>query len=109
MRNAVIVDAVRTARGKKKKGAFNAVHPQALAAHTLMFPTTEASSANFDAFLSMYLITHNFVTLEPFGSYMRRVRGGGSGPGYSFRMGRYEITNQQYADFLNAASLKKQV
>jgi acetyl-CoA acyltransferase len=35
MREAVIVDAVRTARGKKKNGAFNAVHPMDLAAHVL--------------------------------------------------------------------------
>ena len=35
MREAVIVDAVRTARGKKKGGAFVDVHPQELAAFTL--------------------------------------------------------------------------
>lgn len=34
-RTAVIVDAVRTARGKKKGGAFNDVHPQELLAFTL--------------------------------------------------------------------------
>ena len=35
MRSAVIVDAVRTARGKKKGGYFNAVHPQELAGFAL--------------------------------------------------------------------------
>src|ERR1043166_1893088 len=34
-REAVIVDAVRTARGKKKGGAFVDVHPQELLAFTL--------------------------------------------------------------------------
>lgn len=34
-RTAVIVDAVRTARGKKKGGIFNDVHPQELAAFAL--------------------------------------------------------------------------
>ncbi len=34
-RTAVIVDAVRTARGKKKGGVFNDVHPQELAAFAL--------------------------------------------------------------------------
>lgn len=77
----------------------------ALAAHTLMFPTDESSTANFDAFVWLYLISHDFVTLEPFRSYMRVVPGGGSGPVYSFRQGRYEVTNQHYADFLNAAEV----
>ena len=34
-RSAVIVDAIRTARGKKKGGVFNDVHPQELLAFTL--------------------------------------------------------------------------
>ncbi len=76
-----------------------------LAAHTLMFPMNEASTASFDATLFLHLINHGFIAPEPFNSYMRPIRGGGVGPGYSFRMGRYEITNQQYADFLNAAQL----
>jgi len=39
-RTAVIVDAVRTARGKKKGGVFNDVHPQELAAFALRSAVT---------------------------------------------------------------------
>ena len=35
--------------------------------------------------------------------YMREVPGGGAGPGYAFRMGRYEITVSQFVAFLNNA------
>lgn len=35
MREAVIVDAFRTARGKKKDGVFTDAHPMDLAAHVL--------------------------------------------------------------------------
>jgi formylglycine-generating enzyme required for sulfatase activity len=39
--------------------------------------------------------------------YMRQVPGGGQpgGPAYDFRMGQYEITNAQFAAFLNDAQL----
>jgi hypothetical protein len=41
------------------------------------------------------------------GQYMREVPGGGQpgGPGYTFLMGKYEITNGQFAAFLNDAQL----
>lgn len=58
-----------------------------------------ADGSNFDAIVSLHLIVHDFLTDEPFDSYMRPV-GGGS---YPLRMGRSEVTNQQYADFLNSA------
>ena len=41
------------------------------------------------------------------GDYLRHVPGGGqpSGPSYGFSMGKYEITNGQFASFLNDAQL----
>lgn len=70
--------------------------------HELAFPGSESSDAKWSGKVVLHLVSHSFVTDEPFASYMRVVPGGGLGPRYPFRMGRYEITNQQYADFLNA-------
>ncbi|MHC4947181.1 MAG: SUMF1/EgtB/PvdO family nonheme iron enzyme [Planctomycetota bacterium] len=72
---------------------------------TLQFPEglSTASDSSFLALLTLYIVTHEFMTEEPFDEYMRIVPAGGAGPPHALRAGRYEITNQQYADFLNSA------
>ncbi len=52
----------------------------------------------FQGEFTFWLVVHEFVTDEPFETYMRPVSGG-----YPLLVGRYEITNQQYASFLNSA------
>jgi formylglycine-generating enzyme required for sulfatase activity len=70
------------------------------------FPTDGDDGARFIGEFNLAIISHRFNTDEPFDQYMRTIPGNtgpGTGPQYRFRMGRYEITNQQYADFLNSA------
>lgn len=57
---------------------------------------------NFDGRLTLHVIYHDFL-MDP--SYMCLVPAAGPGPQYPFLAGRSEVTNQQYADFLNAAEL----
>lgn len=77
-----------------------------IASLTLQQPIPESSESDFRFNLNLHLIYHDFDPGEPFDSYMREVPVTGlpdEGPLYCFRVGRKEITNQQYADFLNSA------
>ena len=63
--------------------------------------TTDDTTANMYMTLDLFIILRYFD--RDMSDYMRLVPAGGSGPDYSYRVGRYEITNAEYADFLNYA------
>jgi formylglycine-generating enzyme required for sulfatase activity len=77
------------------------------AADAVQWPVAiEEYEAGFQGSVTLHLVSHEFNTRVPFDRYMRQVLVmglPGEGPQYCFRVGAEEITNQQYADFLNSA------
>ena len=72
---------------------------------TLQDPVKETADSSFRITMNLYLINTNF-SVDP--GYLRQIPPTGvvgEGPQYCIQVGRYEITNQQYADFLNSAEL----
>jgi hypothetical protein len=51
----------------------------------------ESDDTSIQGTVTLFLISHDFITDEPFDEYMRDVPAGGQGPQYAFRVGRYEI------------------
>lgn len=69
---------------------------------TTQFPyvgVLDEGEVDFSGRLTLHVIVHD-VELD-----MRRVPKGGPGPDYAYSVARTEITNQEYADFLNSAEL----
>lgn len=60
----------------------------------------DTGEATFGGSLKFRVISHDFL-VGP--NYWHLIPHGGPGPGYAYSVGESEVTNQQYADFLNSA------
>jgi formylglycine-generating enzyme required for sulfatase activity len=72
---------------------------------TTQFPYVgpfDEGEVHFGGRLRLHVIVHDFL-MPP--GYMRPIPRSGPGPHYAYSVGRTEITNQEYADFLNSAEL----
>lgn len=62
----------------------------------------DEGEVQFGGRMTLHVIVHDFV-MPP--GYMRPIPKSGPGPHYAYSVARTEITNQEYADFLNSAEL----